>query len=383
MEKTINDYQLHKRKRRIRKWISFAVAVFFLFVAINGVNIFIENRTKFIGAIPTSQIFANKNGKSFPINLAQGIDVKTTTFGNNFFVLIGENFNIYNIDGNLVRGKRIDYENAVTVANDKRVLVYEENGKKFSVQNVNKTVFESEVPGTILFALLSDDGYTAVLYQKNLNMATFLNVYDYVGNNIYNDYYENILVNGTFTENSKGLAGVFVKADTETFSTGIVQFDFEKKKKTVNQTTYSVFPYITESFNNKLFIAGANEAFYYKQNGSLSHKIQYTEKFLDYGFYNGYAVLALYDEKTLKYYLKILNPVDSEVVTIVLEKKPQKVSAKKTEIYVLTDTALSVYNYLGDKKRDITCDVVYDNFHITENALYLVGEKIIEKKSML
>jgi hypothetical protein len=411
----VNPYLLHKRKIFIRKCIGFFVAVIFVIAGIAGIKKIYQNKTKFIGAIPTSQITANKNGKSFPINIAQGYDVKTTTFGNNFFVLIGENFNMYNLDGNLVRGQKINYENANIRASGDRILIYEENGNKFGVHSVNKQIFESEISGKILFALLSDENYTAVFYQKDVSMITFLNVYDDMGNNIYNDFYGNIIVNGAFTGESEGLLGVYVKSTAETFSTGRVQFEFENKKKTTMQTDLSIFPYVTQYYDKKLLIAGKNYAAYYKSSGDISHKIEYNEKFLDYSYFRGVLALSLYDEKTLKYYVKILNDdnkvfenvndnfvlsEDKTFATIELLQKPQKILTKKDRIYILTENKLLVYNYKDSKnnclavaklneKESTELDEIYDDFYITQykdkknedvKFLYLISERTIEKK---
>ena len=88
------------------------------------------------------------------------------------------------MDGKLLDSRQHAYSNAIMQTNHNKALIYSFNGTHFRVDSQKKMLYEMQTEQPILFAVLSEDGYAAVVTESE-TYACRLSVFDAAGKLIY------------------------------------------------------------------------------------------------------------------------------------------------------------------------------------------------------
>lgn len=371
----MEDKQKHIKNLKEKKKKNIIGLAVFVLIALIAVTVFLrisENIARKAPYIPTIS-----STDDFPIEYPDAAPYQAELCGPCFLTVSKDNLTIY---GDIKRTVKLEYSNPVVKTSFSRILIYENGGSRLRVDSEAENIYNKSFDGEILFAVISRENYIAVCYQKNTSKV-FVEVYDDLGRNIYNISSADMFITAAFTDYSNGIALIKVDLETNEYKTCAVYYDFAEAAVAMKSETLSAFPYGAQYYPDNLFLLTDSEAAFFDEKGKTIQSYSYKQSLRDYSCSGGKYAVLLYNEQFLRYEILVFGGAKVDPILVISDKNIKNIAVKKDKFYLLTDTAVCVYNYKGELISEEKIDSGYDKILVSDAAMYLLGKtRIIQKE---
>lgn len=168
------------RKKRARRKFIFRLAVVVLFVLV--VVLIVINWSKIISPLKDAALDVGEGG--FPVELPGSAGYTLEGLGDNFYLLTDTYIYTYNNEGALITDIQHGFQNPVSDSNNKRIVVYDKNGKEFDLYSRSHLVYEKALEDSIVFASIGNDDRCAVV-TTSTRYSNYLYVFNGEGEQIF------------------------------------------------------------------------------------------------------------------------------------------------------------------------------------------------------
>ena len=299
-------------------------------------------------------------------------------------VVTADDSQIYLYDKN---GKKVDSfmhnlgSPVVSVAG-RKILVFDIGGKSFKVYNKNGELYSKTVDDNIIYAKISDDGYTAIVTQTE-KFPSSMSVYDNNGSEIYKWSSGQRIMNISFEDNTKGCYVSTFTSDNGLISSTVhhIRFDSTEEKMTSAKLDTLVIDTL-ENNNGDIWAVGDDRFYKLDDKGNIVLEYEYTDDLMSYalneycaavavnGISKGTASVALFDADSDEKSPKLATAENGT---------PKRLVCSGKKIMLLSDRAVDAFNLKGDCIATVAASSDYTNFVYFDDAVYFLGYREINK----
>lgn len=323
------------------------------------------------------------DGGNFPLSFGETGEVVLMPSGETVRILTDTHISSYGMDGKKLASVQHGYKEPILKSSLKRSIIYDLGGYSFMVISKNKTVYQQTLEDQILYANVSDEGYSAVV-TKTDKYVSYLTIYDQYGEEIFNWAGGKRVVDVSFKPQSSGCFVSTISAKNGTLLSTITSLDFTKEE-TIFETTMSETLIIrtTRCDNGDLWCIGDDRMFRVSSKGEILWRYDYPDTILCYD--SGAEVCAFAFESAVKdeYTLSLLAKKENEPFRITLDNKVRSVKCVGDTVYVLTTNELLTYNKNGTNLACADVENEYSDFIVIDNYVYLLGYHKIDRMEYL
>lgn len=168
------------RKKRSRQKLVFRLAVIVL-IALTVIFVVI-NWGKIIEPLKDAALDVGTGG--FPVQLPGSAGYVLDDLGDNFYLLTDTYIYTYNNEGALITDIQHGFQNPVADSNNKRIVVYDKNGKEMNFYSRTELVYTNTLDDSIVFAEIGNDDLCAVV-TTSTRYSNYLYVFNGEGKQIF------------------------------------------------------------------------------------------------------------------------------------------------------------------------------------------------------
>lgn len=274
----------------------------------------------------------------------------------NLIIAENQTVSLYSMSGRKIYSYSDSFTSPIVVTSDKYFIVYEQNGKKFSVYGKVGLLYQNDTcEFPITCAYISNSGKFLIGTKSRENSTCVL---------LYNEKfsligeYENsrYLISCSLSQDGKYIALATAEAENGIYNTVTTLYatsNAEQIFKTEKSGTFPLKVYFTPK--NKVWLCCADGAFLYNLDGSISSSYAYKRELLTHILYNGDDKLALVFSSEERIDKSSVNIIDISGKLIYNNKdiyKIDDISYKNDVLYMLSDNIilkLSGNNELSEK----------------------------------
>lgn len=133
---------------------------------------------------PLKDIGSKAGEGGFPIALTGSANYVLGDIGENFYLLTDTYLHTYNSNGAELLNKQHGLQRPISTSNDKRILLYDKNGKDIKLYSRNSEQFTMSFDDTIVFAKMGTDDRSAVI-TTSMRYSNYLYVLNSEGKQIF------------------------------------------------------------------------------------------------------------------------------------------------------------------------------------------------------
>ena len=253
MEERNNINKFRKKRARQKLLLRLGIVVLIVLVIV----LVIINWSSIIAPFKDAALDVGEGG--FPVELPGSAGYTLDELGENFYLLTDTYIYTYNSEGAKITDEQHGFQNPVSQANDKRVVVYDKNGKGFKLYSRTGEVFGNEVEDSIVFASIGNDERSAVV-TTSTRYSNYLYVFNGEGKQIFRwaspDYK---IMQTEFSKDDKSIFVTALGAKGGDLQLYLIRFDLDNAESHIWQTYIgSDISYSLEYVKNELFVVTGN-----------------------------------------------------------------------------------------------------------------------------
>lgn len=375
MANTVDVVLLRNRRKRRRRIIK--VVVFLLFAAL---CIFIYSKREIwfsqlegIGS-RYQTVTHNEEAEAegvFELTISGGVQYHADFINSNMFILYDKYLYIYGTDGKEKDRRQHAYSNAVMKVAGERSLIYSSNGTSFRVDTPSKLVYEIVNTDPIWFAVLSEEGYVAVVSDSD-TYACRLTIYDTAGKVVYTRECVERLSDVSFHGNGC-IFSTISAADGELMTTlQYITFDSDEARwETEPLDTLCLNVYALA--DGGAFVIGDTKSAYYSSTGALVGTYDHNGVLLDHAFKDGRGAVLLKNEERRQSILMLFSDKSSAPAYVYFDSIMKNVIVDNETAYVLGGGHIDSYAFSGDQVGTVEVTDAYDRILRYGKSFYLLG----------
>ncbi len=373
-----------KKKKAVRFLKRFAVIVSVAAVALTVTltrSLWYPELDGILSGLPVAEDNAELAGGSFPILMEGGASYQLEGLDNGFCVLNDSKFFSYSLEGRLNFSSQHSLSNPALDVSEKRALIYDLGGKRFSLMNRHKELYGLETENPILFAALSS-GDDAAVVTKSDKFAAELMVYDVNGNNIFNYSSVSRITNVCFNSGNDGCYITSVGSRGGVLVSQIMYYRFDKidydplgNPVPVWQTGYieTLVLEVRLFGENNIIVIGDTSYYCYDRNGNFISSYDYSYDLKCY--YAGSSTVAFVfdDIERRNSRLVTVNSLTDEINEVSLDYTALNAEAADGYIYIQSSRGITAYDIYGNAVESSELDTDYNNFRHIGKYIFLMG----------
>ncbi len=373
--KEINSFRKKSRHRRF--WFRAAVLVLVALIVI----IFAANWEKLLEPFKDAALDVGRGG--FPVTLPGSTEYVLGELGDNFYLLTDTYLYTYNSDGANITSAQHGFQDPVSKSNDKRILVYDKNGKDFRFYSKSAELYRGAVDDSIVFAGIGSGERCAVV-TTSARYANYLYVFNAEGKRIFRWASPDAkIMQVCFSEGDRSVFVTVLGEKGGELQLSLLRFDLDNAEDYVWKTelgedvTFALQccpdgVYVVTEGGNFLADEDTGEI---KAGGRFSRSVFGIPEtdglrvvlFCDYGS-NGQTAAAY-----------------NENLEAVYTLSPDSVSGFDVSggrLYLLSGTVLTAYNEELQKINSYELDDTYSDVRIIGGSAYLLGYNTVQKLTL-
>ena len=370
------DIKKKKRKRRVR-------ALIFILIAVIVAGLYLSRslwlpRLKGMGRqyhmIINDGVLAQGN---YPIEVSGGNDFQLQCVGDDFAVLTDAYLFFYDKKGALIRKKQHGYINPVMRCAGDKVLVYENGGDDFCIEDVEDTIYTKNFGTNIIFARMSMEGYiAAVTTSRNYDCEIF--IYDPKGNMIYGRKCFEHVNDLCFNEESAGCTISFINAENGSITTSAEEIDFSRNDELWKSAGLDTVGLDIYSRNSSAFVLGLDGCGYIR-DGEIVSFYRYDGELAGGSSDGEKSAVIVNNYPRRKYTLAIFSETGGKPVEFEFEQPLVDVIVKDDIIYVMSKEMIIAYDFSGAVRATAGISDSYSGFVRSSEYIYLKGFNRIDR----
>ncbi len=371
--------QARLRRKRRKQLIGGLVVIAAILMAF---GIYSRRDRIFSGLEKIGNQYSNLNAETdgeFLLTVSGGVEYYAELINHNLFVLCDKYLYIYDMDGKLLDSRQHAYSNAIMRTNQNKALVYSFGGTHFRVDSQKKMLYENTTEQPILFAVLSDNGYVAVVTESE-TFACHLSVFDAGGKSVYHRDCVERLTDVSLTDN--GCLFSTIGAEKGELVTVIqsVRFD-DSDVQWVTDPLPTLCMHIYAMKNGGVFVIGDTQAAYYNNTGALVNTYEYNGILLDYDFSEEHGAVLLKNEERRQSVLMLFADENTPPASVTFDNICKAVSIQDGTAYLLDAGKIRSYSFAGTELSSLGIEDAYEKILKNGKYFYLLGYDRIQRVS--
>lgn len=318
---------------------------------------------------------------NFPLSIYGGASYQTAALDNVLLILSDTYLYLYQTDGSLLSRRQHAYGSAMLQCQGSYALVYESGGTHFRLEGSSKTYFEKNVSDPIVFARVSDAGYTAVVTGSDTSACKLI-VYNKKGKQIYMRNCVEKLTEVSFRADHEGCYGVTIHAEGGSVKSVVHNYDFAKKEENwASQPLDMLCISVYNTNGDNVFVMGDTCCAYLSFSGATLGTYVYPDALVCGDSADGAAAVVLRNEEKRENSLVLLNGTTESPKILNFEGEIKCVDMDKGGNYVTVQMRDQVQTFgcTGGKVRSAAISDTYDKFVAIGDYLFMMGYDRIDR----
>ncbi len=339
------------------------------------------NWEKIIAPFHDIAIKSEKGG--FPLELPGSTSYIMDSLGDNFYLLTDTYVYTFTAEGGQIVDIQHGFRNPGVVSGEKRLLVFDKNGKGFKVYSRNEEVYSKTLEDTVVFAAMGKVDHSAVVTTAT-RYSNYLYVFNDDGKQVfrYASPTERIM-QVCFSDDENYVYLTVVGEKNGEFITEVMCFDITKEQDAIwRQTVGNVLPYSLEYCSDGIYGVTENGMFLLDaKSGNVKAQNTFSQTVVGIGKTNGERIVFFHDAA--------FNGQTAVAYNDDLTEKNRKSFSEVSSfdvnggvLYALSGNKLTACsNSLQDEKvYDLDDD--YSKVKIIGNYAYLLGYNRVQRVSL-
>ncbi len=315
---------------------------------------------------------------NFPIEINNGVDYQAECADSCVIVMSDAYIFFYSEEGGLIKKRQHAYTNAVMDTAGDKVLIYEHGGSRFSVEDRNGIIHSQQTDEHIIFARLSNEGYTAVVTTSQ-KYECEISVYDDKGEIIYERKCIQKVSDISFTENSTGCIIGYIYAENGSLVTSVQEAVFTQNGEKWTSPGLDTFGLDVYGYDGGAFVLGLDACGYVDTSGQISSFYHYDGDLADGASSNGQSAVIINSDDRRKYTMALFDGGGTEPITIGFETPLIDVAVSDGLAYVMTQNAVLAYDFTGSLRSTASVNDSYTGFIRSDSYVFLKSFNKIDR----
>ncbi len=367
------------RKKRARRKLIFRLAVVVLFVLV--VILIVINWSKIISPLKDAALDVGEGG--FPVELPGSAGYTMESLGENFYLLTDTYIYTYNSDGALITDIQHGFQNPVSDSNDKRIVVYDKNGKELDFYSRSQLVYDKTFDDSIVFASVGNDDRCAVV-TTSTRYSNYLYVLNGEGEQIFRwaspDYK---IMQAEFSDDDRSIYVTALGSKGGDLQLYLIRFDLDNAESHIWQSYVGAdISYSIEQWDDGIYVV---------TDGGCSLFDEVTGTNVSLGAFNK-SISMLPANDRLRTVIFRDPASNGDVITVYgsgLETSAVLYVDNLTDVveadgryYVLSGSKLFSYNSSLEPVKTYELDDVYSDVIVMNGYAYLLGYNVVQRTAL-
>lgn len=363
------------RKKRAKEKLIFRLAVVVLVVL--AVLLVVLNWGSIIAPLKDAALDVGEGG--FPVELPGSVNYTLDGLGENFYLLTDTYIYTYNSDGARITDEQHGFQNPVSLSNSKRVLVYDKNGKEFSLFSRTGSIYTGSVDDSIVFASIGNDERCAVV-TTSTRYSNYLYVFNGEGKQIFRwaspDYK---IMQAEFSADDKSIFVTALGAQQGSLQLNLIRFDLDNAESHIWQTYLgSDISYSLEQVGGRLHVVtGGGSCLVDCDSGELVSSCTFSRDITDIPQTDKYCVVFK-DTASSGDILTVYSQSLEAAATLYINNLTC-VRESGGSFYILSGQQINSYDSELQPLKTYELEDVYSDMIIMNGYAYLLGYNVVQR----
>ncbi len=316
---------------------------------------------------------------NFPIEVSGGADYQLSLSEGRMMLLSDTYTYFYDTDGKLLKRRQHTYTNTVMCTAGRKALLYEQGGNELSVEDEDQIIYtKTFAKRQILFARLSEEGYTAVVTTSE-NFNCELTVYDKRGIGIYERKCTEMVSDLSFIDGSRGCVLSYISAENGQLVTKVQENSFNERQEHWTSPGLNTLGLHVYGFEGGAFVLGEEACGYVDSSGQISSFYSYDGEYVAGASDKGNSAVIVNNDDRRKYVMALFSGGDQEALIIDLEEPSIDVTIYEDLAYVMCQGKIMAYDFRGGLRSIAEVSDSYTGFVRSDDHIFLKGYNKIDR----
>lgn len=363
------------RKKRAREKLIFRLALVLLIVL--AALLVVLNWGSIIAPLKDAALDVGEGG--FPVELPGSVSYTLDGLGENFYLLTDTYIYTYNSEGARITDEQHGFQNPVSLSNSKRVLVYDKNGKEFSLFSRTGSVYTGSVEDSIVFASIGNSDRCAVV-TTSARYSNYLYVFNGEGKQIFRwaspDYK---IMQAEFSADDKSIFVAALGAQQGSLQLNLIRFDLDNAESHIWQTPIgSDISYSLEQADNRLYVVTGGGSYLVDcESGEIVSDCTFSRSITDIPRTDMFSVVFK-DTASSGDILTVYNRSLEPAATLYINNLTC-MRERGGCFYVLSGQQINSYDSALQPLKTYELDDVYSDMIVMNGYAYLLGYNVVQR----
>lgn len=358
------------RRRTIGLIIFGIIAIALIVVIINRKAIFAPMRDMFLPV-----------GKAgFPVSLPGSAAYDMGELGGNFYLLTDTYLYTYTGGGAEIKSVQHGFNHPASSSTDRRVLVYDRNGKDFKVFSKSEEIFSRTMDDAIVFSKMGSGDRSAVV-TTSTRYSNYLYVFNAEGKQAFRWASPDEKIMGVcFSDNGQFIYVSVVGEKDGELNCAVLCFDITKEQNELWRTsTGSSISYTIDFASDGIYTVTENGAFLFdKDTGEIKAQNSFAKQVK--GVCNSKEMrVVLFHDSASNGVMAVVYDENLEPVASLSIGEANSVDAEGQTLYVLREDTLSAFDRELIERKTYELDNDYSEVMVMDGGAYLLGYNSVSR----
>lgn len=358
------------RRRKIGLIIFGVIAIALIVVIINRKAIFAPMRDMFLPV-----------GKAgFPVSLPGSAAYDMGELGGNFYLLTDTYLYTYTGGGAEIKSVQHGFNRPASSSTDRRVLVYDRNGKDFKVFSKSEEIFSKTMDDAIVFSKMGSGDRSAVV-TTSTRYSNYLYVFNAEGKQAFRWASPDEKIMGVcFSDNGQFIYVSVVGEKDGELNCAVLCFDITKEQNELWRTsTGSSISYTIDFASDGIYTVTENGAFLFdKDTGEIKAQNSFAKQVK--GVCNSKEMrVVLFHDSASNGVMAVVYDENLEPVASLSIGEANSVDAEGQTLYVLREDTLSAFDRELIERKTYELDNDYSEVMVMDGGAYLLGYNSVSR----
>lgn len=363
-----------KSKRRTIGLIIFGVvAIALIVVIINWRAIF----------APLRDIFLPVGKAGFPVNLPGSTAYDMGELGGNFYLLTDTYLYTYTGNGAEIKSVQHGFNRPASSSTDRRVLVYDKNGKDFKVFSKSEEIFSKTMDDAIVFSKMGSGDRSAVV-TTSTRYSNYLYIFNAEGKQAFRWASPDEKIMGVcFSDNGQFIYVSVVGEKDGELNCAVLCFDITKEQGELwRASTGSSISYTIDFANDGIYTVTENGAYLFdKETGESKAQNTFSKQVTGICGSREMRVVLFHDSASNGVTAVVYNDNLEPYASLSLGEA-DSVDLEGQTLYVLSEDSLAAYDRELIERNNYRLDNDYSDVMIMDGGAYLLGYNTVQRVNL-
>lgn len=328
---------------------------------------------------PFRDIFLNVGKGGFPVNLPGSAAYDMGELGGNFYLLTDTYLYTYTGGGAEIKSIQHGFNRPASSSTDRRVLIYDKNGKDLKVYSKSEEIFAKTMDDAIVFSKMGAGDRSAVV-TTSTRYSNYLYIFGGDGNQLFRWASPDEKIMGVcFSDNGKYVYVSVVGEANGELNCAVLCFDTTKKQNELwRASTGSAVSYSLEYADDGIYTVTERGAFLFdRETGVVKAQNDFSKQVTGICGSKALRVVLFHDSASNGVTAVVYNENLEPSATLSLGEA-DSVDAEGQTLYVLKGNMLCAYDGELIERKNYQLDNDYSDVMIMDGGAYLLGYNSVQ-----